>query len=732
MSLLNGAGGRGQGAGARGQGSAVDRRDLFKILSGSSAAVLTTACGSKTDKLIPLLVPDHEIVPGHEQWHPAACTECGAGCGTLVRIMEAVRTIERKGEQLRERIAAVKKIEGNALDPVSGGRLCARGQAAVQSLYHPDRLRGPRKRTGDRGKAQFAAASWDEALAAAAEAIAKVRSADPRGIVFLTGANAGTRSLAIRRFLDALGAPAPVVCSLADFAVERKAAELVFGWRGLPVYDLANANYVLGAGADFLGGWASPVYYSRQFGHFRQGRREVRGHLVQAESRLSTTAAAADRWLPLRPGSEPQFLALVGRMLLDMGLARNRVDVFPSGDAGALLQICGLEEKRVRQVVRELGESEAPLVMAGASIVHSNSLATVVASHYLNVMLGNVGKRGGVLPPQPVDSSTAPENHRATEALAHAQIVLLDGANPAYTLPRSSSAIDALARAQAVIGFGSFLDDSAAWADLLLPDHHALEAEAAVLPTVAPQPAVTVATPFVQPLYDTRPVEQTLADLARRMNVAYQRVTAKEFVQPMLPAGRTYDEVAREGGLWLEAKSQPAPQPKAEKLEFSAPVFAGDPGKFPLHFQPYLSLQFHDGRASNLPWMQELPDAASSAIWGLPVEIDPKTASGLRIGNGDIVRVESEHGWLEAPAYVHPGAVPGVVSMAIGDGHTHYTRYASGRGANPISILAPVWEASTGALVLGGTRVRLTRVSSRKGWIQFSKLDREERGFDYR
>jgi len=100
-----------------------------------------------------------------------------------------------------------------------------------------------------------------------------------------------------------MGAPAPVVCSLADCAVERAAAEMAFGWKGLPVYDLAHARHVLGVGADFLGGWASPVYYSRQFGAFRQGRPEVRGYLVQAESRLSITAAAADRWLPLRPGS---------------------------------------------------------------------------------------------------------------------------------------------------------------------------------------------------------------------------------------------------------------------------------------------------------------------------------------------------------------------------------------------------------------------------------------------
>src|SRR5260221_1272356 len=168
----------------------MDRRDFFKILSATSTGAIAGGCGHSSDKLIPLLVPEHEIVPGEEQWHPAVCSECSAGCGTLVRIMEGVRTVERNGEQLRERIASIKKLEGNPLDPVGGGRLCARGQASVQSLYHPDRLRGPMKRTADRGKAQFTGVSWDEALSVAAEKIGKARAADPSGIVFLTGPNA--------------------------------------------------------------------------------------------------------------------------------------------------------------------------------------------------------------------------------------------------------------------------------------------------------------------------------------------------------------------------------------------------------------------------------------------------------------------------------------------------------------------------------------------------------------
>src|SRR5580693_2585057 len=162
-------------------GTDMDRRNFFRILSATSAGAVA-GCGSKADRLIPLLVPEHEIVPGEEQWHPSVCTECSAGCGTIVRVMEAERIVERNGEKLRERIAAVKKIEGNPLDPVSGGRLCARGQASLQSLYNPDRVSEPLRRTGARGSASFAPVSWDDAIATLTEKLAKARSNNPNSI----------------------------------------------------------------------------------------------------------------------------------------------------------------------------------------------------------------------------------------------------------------------------------------------------------------------------------------------------------------------------------------------------------------------------------------------------------------------------------------------------------------------------------------------------------------------
>jgi anaerobic selenocysteine-containing dehydrogenase len=711
----------------------MDRRNFFKIVSTVSAGAATLACEkNKSDALIPLLVPDHEIVPGEEQWHPSICSACESGCGVIVRVMRGERVIERKGEKFREPIACVKKIEGNPLDSVSGGRLCARGQAELQSLYNPDRLKGPMRRTAARGKGEFAGVSWDDAIAAAAEKFAQARARDPGRILFLSASQSGSRSLSIQRFLESIGAPPAVSCSVAHLALERKAAELVFGWKGVPRYDLARARFALGVGADFLGGWASPVFYARQYGHFRQGRTGVRGKLVQAESRMSLTAASADEWLPIRPGSEPQLLAAIARLLIDEKLTRNgeQADVGIPVNLDELIRATGLSEKRLRRVVRELGESEAPLIIAGASIVQTNSLDALLAAHYVNLLLGNIGRPGGVLPPNlsPVPF-TSPLN--IPDAVERASLLLLDGENPAYSYP---APVNSLANIESIVSFGKFVDDSAAYADLILPDHHTMESESAVAPPVAGTSiAYTVTEPFVRPLYNTRPIEQTLADIARKLNVVFVAVTSQGFVQPVLKPDESWDGVVLQGGLWRDDGEATKVVVLNPKLSWSSAVFAGPPDQFPLHFQPYASVQYHDGRGANLPWMQELPDPVSSSMWGLPVEMDPQTAAKLSVETGDWVRVESASGNLEAQAYVHPAALPGVVSMAIGEGHVSYGRYASGRGANPLSIVAPVWEQATQSLAFGATRVRITRIDGRREeLIQFSPTDREQGPWGYR
>jgi anaerobic selenocysteine-containing dehydrogenase len=719
----------------------MDRRHFFRLVGTASGGVVTGACGKRSREIIPLLVPEREIVPGEEQWRPSVCRECPAGCGVIVRIMEAERIIETESGKARERIAAIKKIEGNPLDPVSGGRLCARGQAAVQSLYHPDRLRQPMKRAGERGQTRFQPLSWEEALAETA-ALLEQASTDPSRILWLAQPAAGSRSATIAAFLAALGAPPAATLGVADFTIERRAAELAFGWNGLPVYEIQDADLVLSVGADFLGGWVSPVFYSRRFGHMRQGRPGRRGRLVHAESRFSVTAGAADEWLPVRPGGEHALAIALGHVLVSEKLARDDPataklrESFAAADFTRAAELAGLPPARIRQTARSLAQAESPVVLAGASIVQSNSLDAVVTANLLNWLLASVGRKAGVLPPQlptdPVFRDSQPRFDNLMARLESAQLVFLDGVNPAYVLPASK---DLLKKAPAVISFSPFIDDSAACADLILPDHSWLESETVVEPPVVTGPALTGSVAMVRPLHSTRSLEEVLAELASKLGRTIEPdgpgQAFERLFQARKPAGEWQtaadfrDYCQRQGGWWEEPAGESRAKAPASAPTLAAAEFTGDPAQFPLHFLPYPSIQFGDGAGASLPWLQELPDPVSSAMWGLPVEVDPATARALGVGTGEVVRVISLRGQIEAPVYVNPAALPGVVSMAAGQGHEHYTRYASGRGSNPLAIAVPAASKDCGVFAFGATRVRLEKTGRRGGLIQFSTMDRE-------
>ncbi len=101
-------------------------------------------------------------------------------------------------------------------------------------------------------------------------------------------------------------------------------------------------------------------------------------------------------------------------------------------------------------------------------------------------------------------------------------------------------------------------------------------------------------------------------------------------------------------------------------------------------------------------------------MWGTWVEINNRTAEKLGVKMGDLLEVASQHGKLQAPALVTPAIAPDVIAMPIGQGHTNFTRYATGRGANPISILAPMKVEGTESLAWAATRVKISRVGEGK------------------
>ena len=96
----------------------MNRRDFFKIVTASSAAAATGGCQQASETILPLVVPNEQLVPGVASWFATVCRECPAGCGVIAR--------NREGR--------IVKLEGNPGHPVNAGALCMRGQAALQGL----------------------------------------------------------------------------------------------------------------------------------------------------------------------------------------------------------------------------------------------------------------------------------------------------------------------------------------------------------------------------------------------------------------------------------------------------------------------------------------------------------------------------------------------------------------------------------------------------------------------
>jgi anaerobic selenocysteine-containing dehydrogenase len=695
----------------------MDRRDFIKLTAITGTSATLASCGNPEHQLI-RFVPDEDLVPGVAEWKPSVCPMCAAGCGANVRVMEADVETTRAGISGVVKMGVAKKLEGLATDPISQGGLCARGQASIQITYHPDRLTHPMKRTGARGAGTFAEITWDEAIAQLTGQLDGLAAAkDQKSLAFLTRPHRGRRTALAAELLKGFGAPAPIAHEFFGDEVLRRANGISFGHEQLPTIDLARSSFAISFGADFLGTWNSPVAQSRAYGAMRQGRAGLRGAFVQVESRMSLTGGNADEFVPVKPGTEGVLALGLAQVILanklrpaDAGRAGAAIDGWTSGlpdyTPAKVEQITGVSAKKIERLARTLvAQQPAVAFIGGAPLAHTNGLFHALAVNALNALLGNVGQPGGIFF-TPVNLKSEIRNLKS-DALASVKVLLLDGANPVFDAPTAWKMREALAAIPFIASFSSFLDDTSNHADLILPDHSFLESWVDSAPESGSIEAVTMAAgPAMKPLYQTRATADVLIEVAGKLKspVALPWKTAEEVAKSTAAAGST-----------IQSTTQSAVRNPQSAIKYAEPVFDGDATQFPFHFLPYATLQFGDGSSAHLPWLQEMPDPLTSAMWSSWVEVNPQTAERLHLAQGDLVDITSSQGTLRAPVMIFPGLAPDVIAMPVGQGHETFTRYASGRGVNPIAILAPATEPETGAVAWAATRVKIARAGDGDG-----------------
>ena len=770
--------------------ASIDRRDFLKLVGaggvGTGAGfMLREAIKHPVENLVPYPIPPEDFSPGIATWYNTVCSMCSAGCGITVRTREG----------------RAKKIEGNPSHPVSQGRLCARGQAGLQVLYNPDRVTTPLRQTGERESGDWLPLTWTEGLAQLSGRLGELSSSGQGGAVcLLSEGQRGHMHGLFEQFVAEIGSERLVYYDYDHPHPLLAAMNRLFGASQLPYFDLGNTNYLVSFGADYLGSWLSPVHHGLGFGRSRQGREDLRGRFVQIEPRMTLSGAAADEWIAASPGTEGILaLAMANRIVGQGAYQGDDADAWAAAlapySADAVAEQTGVSAETITRLADTFAESGPSLAIGGDGAGrHSNGVDALTAITALNYLAGNLGIEGGLIfNPEPVAGQGAAARHasyRSMLALAEdaregrIQVLIVNQANPVFTMPEAAGIREALAAIPLIVSLSSFMDETTAMADLILPSHTYLESWGDDFP----EPGVgfragAISQPVVSPLYDTRDTGDTLLAVAAAVNPEggltaasteeylrdrwraifdrdgaaeaaaedAQETVAAEIVEVAAtelapaegavateadPAGwmpDAFDEFwnsVLRAGVWGEnTRAEPAvvtvDASVIDSIGVDAPEFSGSSDAYPFILHPYLSLTMHDGSGANLPWMQELPDPLTSVVYGSWLEINPATAQELGLRDGDLVEVESPDGTVSVPVLTFPAIMPNVVAMPVGQGHSQYGRYASGRGANPIEILSPQMEPETGSLAWNATRVRLNPTGRRANLVRTSGLSRD-------
>ncbi len=695
----------------------IKRRDFLKIIgvAGGTAAV-ASSCSPPVEQIIPYVIPPEGIIPGIPNWYASTCRECPAGCGILVK--------NREGRAI--------KIEGNAKSPINSGSSCARGQAALQGLYNPDRTRSPLSKN-DGGK--LTPLGWAAAEKTLTEKIEELRGNGKTGnIVFLSNNISGTMGTLVGDWMDALGGKH---IQYETFAHEplKEANRISFGIDKIPTYHIDKTQYLLSFGADFIETWLSPVEYTKQFSQMHSFKDKTMGKFVHVEPRASLTASSADEWVSIKPGTEGMLALGIANAVVQSGGSPNGGGglrgMLSQYTVGKVSQTTGVPEQTITQIAKEFSTIQPSLAIGGGvSVTSTNATQTLAAINILNYVAGNIGETvdfGDTLTISNANSFQDITSLVSSMENGEVDILFIYDTNPAFTLPKQLNFIEAAGKVPFIVSFSSYMDETTELANLILPDNTPIESWGDYSPRESVHGLIQ---PVMSPVFNTKgtgdvilsvsgQVEELNGRFTQTTYYDYLRDSWKEIWTTAQGAGdfeTFWKDSLENGGYYKDAASkQVSISSGVSGIEFSEPEFAGV-GDF--YFMAYPSYRYYDGRGANKPWLQELPEAITTGVWSSWVEVHPDTAKKLNVKMGDFLSIESAEGVIETQVYVYQGIRPDTLSVMIGQGHTSYGRYAKDRGVNPIDILPLSTDSLSGGFAWLSTKVKASKVNKHEQFVQ--------------
>lgn len=747
----------------------LNRRTFLK---GAGASGATCALAS----LLPgsLAALESKQLKGMGKEIASICEMCSTRCPISARVIEGKNVF----------------ISGNKAAKSFGGKVCARGGAGHSLLYDPQRIVKPLKRVGERGEGKWAEISWDEAYQLIADNLTKIKQAHgPEAVAF--SSKSGSQEKHLFHLATAFGSPNTFTHASTCPGGYEIAAMAMFGTK--VKRDLSNSKYIINFGHNLYEGINMSETRGMMAAQMDKGAK-----LVVFEPRFSVVADKADEWYAIRPGTDVAVAlalchVLIEENLYDKAFIERYVEGFDAFAAEVKAYtpewaetVSDVPAKDIRRIAREYA-AKAP-----HAVVDFGHRATFTTEEFemrralyaANILIGNIERKGGIyLGQKPSDynklagEDVSPvlgkpgvkdmpkpaakridqveEQYAMMWSAGGIYQTILDATlsavpyqlhgwvmsrtNPMQTMTDRARVVEALKKLDFVAVCDVYISETAAYADVILPESTYLERDEEIADKSGKNPAYYVRQRVVETLGDTRPSWQIFKDIGHKLGLSefypwenmetlqllqvnrdtelLRRIKDEGFVsfgkpimlrEPKMVAEFTKAyanaKPADEDGTYGSLLSFKTPSGKIELT--SAKVEAMAPGRGVIKFREVQlkkpnELYFIQGKVAvhtngathNVPMLANL--MSDNAVW-----VHPDTASKLGISNGDPIRLTSSVGTEEGHALVTPGIRPDTVFayMGFGSKNKELVR-ATGKGIHCGNLLPHITAPVCGMTV---------------------------------
>jgi anaerobic selenocysteine-containing dehydrogenase len=459
----------------------------------------------------------------------------------------------------------VVKLEGNMDHPNTRGKLCAKGNSGFLHIYDPDRILTPLLRTGKRGEGKWKRISYDEATTLLAKKIREVldrANAEEKPEILNEIALKWGRNRtggACERFMHALGSNTTI--HHTDICESSKKVGLEPSWGpDIESCDWANTKYILNFGSNVL---ETAYFMNPNSQRLVDGVVGNKAKLVNFDVRLSNTSAFADEWFAPFPGTDGAIALAMAHVIMhedlyDAEFVRDWTNVtaeqlrehLKSYTPEFAAEESGMPAKDIRRIAREFATTKPATTFSyRGPVKHVYGTYQEASIHMLNVITGNVEKKGGYcLPrgmgwPQPEPeppkgkassllasppeyplashhvSTLVPYRVKKGEAKVSVWMSFYD--NPVYTYPSSHVWKEMLTNESQIpffTSFSPFMSETTELADLIIPDVTYLERHDPESMPSGLYPCMSIRQPVVKPLGGTQEFRQTLIDVIHKVD----------------------------------------------------------------------------------------------------------------------------------------------------------------------------------------------------------------------